>query len=110
MRKPIPISELLALGKAKLEHLKKGSEAAERVLAAVQRALPPDLAPHVWAASVTEAGLLTVVAENGGWASRVRYVMPEITRAVETALGRDLARARVQVRPRPEPPPGRAPD
>jgi Dna[CI] antecedent DciA-like protein len=103
MRKPIAISELLAQGKAKLERLKTGAEAASRTLAAVQRALPPELAAHVWGASLSADGALTVVADSGSWASRVRYVMPELSAAVEAALDRPVARTIVRVRPRAAP-------
>jgi MoxR-like ATPase len=100
MRKPIAISELLAQGKAKLERLKLGAEAASEVLAAVQRALPGDVAAHVWGASLSADAALTVVVDSGSWASRVRYVIPELVSAVESAVGRPVARTSIRVRPR----------
>ncbi len=107
MRKPIAISELLAQGKAKLERLKAGAEAASETLAAVQRALPPEVAGRVWGASLSEDGQLTVLTESGSWASRVRYVMPEVAAAVAAALGRTVERTSIRVRPRPAPEVGR---
>jgi hypothetical protein len=100
MRKPIAISELLAQGKAKLESLRSGADAASRVLAAVQRALPPELAPHVWSAAISDEDVLTLVTESGSWATRVRYVASVVAGAVGDELKREITRTVVRVRPR----------
>jgi predicted nucleic acid-binding Zn ribbon protein len=99
-RKPIAVSELLAQGKAKLERLKTGAEAAGRTLAAVQQVLPADAAGHVWGASLDEAGVLTLVTDSGSWASRLRYLLPELAPRVAAALGRGVVRTAIRVRPR----------
>ncbi len=101
MRKPTPISELLAQGKAKLERLKTGAETASRTLAAVHQTLPADAAAHVWGASLAADGVLTVLADSGGWASRVRYAVPALTARVAGELDREILRTVVRVRPRP---------
>ncbi|HXQ31724.1 MAG TPA: DciA family protein [Steroidobacteraceae bacterium] len=102
-RKPTAVSELLAQGKAKLERLKRGADAATEALAAVQHALPTEAAGHVWGASLAEEGVLTLVIDSGGWASRLRYALPELAPRVSTALGKRVARVIVRVRPRPRP-------
>ena len=101
MRKPIPISELLAQGKAKLERLKAGAETANLTLAAVQRALPADAAGHVWGASLDADGVLTVLVESGSWASRIRYAVPALEATAATELRHDITRTIVRVKPRP---------
>ena len=101
MRKPIPISELLAQGKAKLKALQTGAETANRTLAALQQALPADAAGHVWGASLDGEGVLTVLADSGGWATRIRYAVPELTPRVAAALGQAIERTIVRVKPRP---------
>jgi hypothetical protein len=103
MRKPTAVSELLAQGKAKLERLKTGAEAANRALVAVQQALPAEAAGHVWGATLDEQGVLTLVTDSGGWASRLRYELPELAPRVATALGQAVTRMVVMVRPRPRP-------
>ncbi len=101
MRKPIPISELLALSKAKLEALRAGAENANQALAAVQHSLPAELAPHVFGASVDAAGLLTVLVDSGAFATRVRYALPALVGAIEAEAGKGrISRTQVRVRPR----------
>ena len=100
MRKPIAISELLALGKAKLERLQSGSDSAAKTLVAVQRALPAELGAHVWSAAVSDEGVLTLVADSGSWATRVRYVTSEVAPKVAEELGCEITRTAVRVRPR----------
>jgi predicted nucleic acid-binding Zn ribbon protein len=101
MRKPIPISELLALGRNRLQTLQAGADSANRVLGAVQRALPPDLAAQVFGASVDEAGVLTVLVPSGAYATRLRYALPERLAAIEADVGGGaIRRAQIRVRPR----------
>jgi hypothetical protein len=101
MRKPIPISELLAQGRNRLQTLQSGADSAQRVLEAVRRALPPELAPHVFGASVDEAGELTVLVASGAFATRVRYALPERIEAIRSEVeGQDIRSTRVRVRPR----------
>jgi predicted nucleic acid-binding Zn ribbon protein len=100
-QKPTPVSELLVQGKATLERLKTGAEAANRVLVAVQQALPADVIGRVWGASLDRAGVLTLVTDRGSWASRLRYALPEVAPRVAAALGERVVRTVVRVRPRP---------
>jgi len=101
MRKPIPVSELLAQGKAKLERLKTGAEAANRVLGALQQALPAELVPTVWGATLDPEGVLTLVTDSGSWATRIRYALPALVPALARELGQDIVKTIVRVRPRP---------
>jgi hypothetical protein len=103
MRKPRSVSELLAEGNASLKRLKSGAEAAGRTLAAVQRALPDDLAGHVFGATLDAEGVLTVLVDSGAFATRVRYLMPELTPALAALPevgGVGITRTLVRVRPR----------
>ena len=100
MRKTRSVSELLAEGKAALERLRSGSETAGRTLAALQRALPEDVASHVFAASLDGDGVLTVLVDSGAFATRLRYLLPGLTPGLAAALGSPIARASVRVRPR----------
>ncbi len=103
MRKPIPISELLAQGKAKLKALQTGAETANRTLVALQQTLPADAAGHVWGASLDAEGVLTVLTDSGGWATRIRYAVPDFAPRVAKALGQAVGRTVVRVKPRPAP-------
>jgi hypothetical protein len=100
MRKPIPISELLAQGKTRLQSLQAGAESANRVLGAVRRALPAALGEHVFGASIGEQGVLTVLVDSGAFATRVRYELPSRLEAIGIdAGGVPVRRAQVRVRP-----------
>jgi hypothetical protein len=98
MRKPIPLSELLGKGNATLERLREGARAAERTVEAVRATLPADVAAHVWGAS-TAAGVLTLLVDSAGWATRVRYAVPELTAGVGERLGEPIVKVVVRVRP-----------
>jgi len=101
MRKPIPISELLALGKARLQALQAGAESANRVLEAVRRALPAGLGEHVFGASIANDGVLTVLVDSGAFATRVRYELPARLGTIELEAGAgSIRRAQIRVRPR----------
>ena len=100
MRKPISVSELLAHGKAKLERLREGADAAGRAFAALQQALPPDLAGHVFGASLDEASELTVLTDSGAYATRLRYLLPELLPGLARELGVVITRSVVRVRSR----------
>ena len=97
-RKPIPISDLLAQGKTPLTRLRDGAEAAGAALAAVHQSLPPELVPHVWAASIEGSALIVLVA-SGAWASRVRFCAIELGAGVAARLGKPVSRVTVRVRP-----------
>jgi predicted nucleic acid-binding Zn ribbon protein len=99
MRKPIPLSELLGQANPTLERLREGAKAAERTVDAVRQSLPPEVAEHVWGAS-TDDGVLTVLVESAGWATRVRYAVPELKQGVGERLGEPVLKVSVRVRPR----------
>lgn len=99
MRKPIPLSELLGQANPTLERLREGAKAADRTVDAVRHSLPPEVADHVWAAS-TDAGVLTVLVDSAGWATRVRYAVPELKQGVGDRLGELVLKVNVRVRPR----------
>ncbi len=100
MRKARSVSELLAEGKAALERLRSGAEGANRVLAAVQQALPLDVAGHVFGATLDPDGVLTVLVDSGAYATRLRFLLPELLPSLGTALQGAVARTVVRVRPR----------
>jgi hypothetical protein len=101
MRKARSVSELLAEGKATLERLKSGAEAANRTLVALQHALPEDVAAHVFGATLDADGVLTVLVDSGAFATRLRYLLPDLTPALGAALEAGvIARTQVRVRPR----------
>ena len=101
MRKARSVSELLAEGKAALERLKSGAEAANRTLVALQRTLPPDVAGHVFGATLDPGGVLTVLVDSGAFATRLRFLLPELLPSLATALEEgSITRTVIRVRPR----------
>ena len=99
MRKPIPLSELLGQANPTLERLREGAKAAEKTVEAVRQSLPAEGAEHVWGAS-TDEGVLTVLVESAGWATRVRYAVPELKQGVGDRLGKLILKVNVRVRPK----------
>ena len=101
MRKTRSVSELLAEGKAALERLKTGAEAANRALVALQRALPANIALHVFGATLDPEGVLTVLVDSGAFATRLRFLLPELLPALAATLEEGaITRPVVRVRPR----------
>jgi len=101
MRKPMSVSELLAKGKTQLQRLQAGAETANRTLVATQQALPPELAGHVFGATLDAEGVLTLLVDSGAWATRLRYVLADLTPRLTAALdGAVIARTVIRVRPR----------
>ncbi len=104
MRKPISISELLTRGHKKLGALQAGATAAQKTLIAVQHSLGPELAPHVFGASlsVETPATLTLLVESGAYATRVRYALPDALADIAKQLElTDIKTTQVKVRPRP---------
>ena len=100
MRKVRSVSELLAEGKAALERLRSGAEGAGQALVAVQRALPPDVAGHVFGATLDPEGVLTVLVDSGAYATRLRFLLPDLVPSLGAALAGVVTRTVVRVRPR----------
>jgi len=104
MRKPISISELLARGNKKMSALQAGANAAQKALAAVQHSLGPDLAPHIFGASLSGDPLdtLTLLVESGAYATRVRYALPDALADIASTLElATIKKTQIKVRPRP---------
>lgn len=101
MRKPMSVSELLAKGKTQLQRLQAGAETANRTLVATQQALPTDLAGHVFGATLDAEGVLTLLVDSGSWATRLRYLLPDLTAKLTATLdGAVITRTVIRVRPR----------
>ncbi len=101
MGKTRSVSELLAEGKAALERLKAGADAAQAILVALQRALPPEIAAHVFGAVLDDDRVLTVLVDSGAFATRLRYLLAEHGDGLAGRLGvESVARIVVRVRPR----------
>ena len=100
MRKPIPLSELLGKGNPTLERLRAGAEAADRALVAARQCLSADVAGHVWGATAV-GGVLTLLVDSAGWATRVRYAVPELKQGLGDRLGETITKVNVRVRPKP---------
>jgi hypothetical protein len=102
MRKPISISELLGTPAKKLSALQAGAEKAQRIFAATQQALGPELGRHVTAASIggRTSSVLTVIVDSGTYATHIRYALPEALPRIVAELGvSGIERTQVRVRP-----------
>jgi hypothetical protein len=98
---PRPIAALL--GGAALGGVVEDARSGDRILAALRRALPADLAAHLGAAHLRDATLI-VVADGPAWATRLRFLEPELKAALDARTRRVVRRIAVRVGP-PAPPP-----
>jgi hypothetical protein len=80
-----------------LQRLRAGSADAERVLAALKRVLPPEIAREVWSAS-QRGTTLTAFVHSAAWGTRLRYVMPGLKGALGAELGAAIEDVKVKVR------------
>jgi hypothetical protein len=93
---PRPIAALL--GSSALGDVVGEARAGDRVLAALRRALPADLAVHLSAAHLRDATLI-VVADGPAWATRLRFLEPELKAALDARTRRVVRRVAVRVGP-----------
>jgi len=93
---PRPIAALL--DSAALGDVVGEARSGDRVLAALRRALPADLAAHLSAAHLRDATLI-VVADGPAWATRLRFLEPELKAALDARTRRVVRRVAVQVGP-----------
>jgi Dna[CI] antecedent, DciA len=63
--------------------------------------LPADIAPHVFGATLDPESVLTVLVDSGAFATRLRFLLPELLPALAATLeGGAITRTVVRVRPR----------
>ena len=103
MKKPTAVSHLLAQGEGMLKRLREGSAEAERALAALRQALPPEIAAQVWSATLREA-TFTAFVTSAAWGTRLRYVAPKLAPELAASLGQPVAEIKVKVRAAPRKP------
>ncbi len=83
-----------------LKRLRSGTLEAERGLAALRAALPPELAREVWSAAL-RGTTLTAFVSTATWGTRLRYVVPKLTAAIAAELGAPVEEIKVKVRANP---------
>jgi hypothetical protein len=86
------------LGSAALGEVVEEARSGDRILAALRRALPADLAAHLGAAHLRDATLI-VVADGPAWATRLRFLEPELKAALDARTRRVVRRVAVRVGP-----------
>jgi len=100
MKKPTPVSDLLARAGGRLAELREGTTEAARTLELTRRRLPPELAPRVFGA-VFKEGTLTLLVGSAAWATRLRYLAPRFQQPLAADLGAVIERVVVKVRAGP---------
>jgi hypothetical protein len=99
MKKPTAVSHLLEKGEGMLQRLRTGAADADRALAALRLALPPEIAAQVWSAAL-RGTTLTAFVRSAAWGTRLRYVAPKAVPAVAEKLGQAVDEIKVKVRAR----------
>jgi predicted nucleic acid-binding Zn ribbon protein len=99
MKKPTAVSHLLLKGEGMLQRLRTGAAEADRALAALREALPPEIAAQVWSAAL-KGTTLTAFVRSAAWGTRLRYVAPQVAPAVAAKLGQPVDEIKVKVRAR----------
>lgn len=103
MKKPISINDLIAKSPRRLGALQTGAEAALKTLAATHKSIAPELAAHIFGASLAGESpkTLTLLVDSSAFATRVRYALPAALPIIVGELGLlELPRTQVRVRPR----------
>lgn len=99
MKKPTAVSDLLGKGEGMLQRLRSGAAEADRALAALRQALPPEIAAEVWSAAL-KGTTLTAFVRSAAWGTRLRYVAPQAAPKVAERLGQAVEEIKVKVRAR----------
>lgn len=82
-----------------LQRLRIGAAEADRALAALRQALPPEIAAEVWSAAL-KGTTLTAFVRSAAWGTRLRYVAPQAAAKVAERLGQAVEEIKVKVRAR----------
>lgn len=98
-----PLKDLLHKRSGATQRLLHKADQLERLQDRLQQWLPPALVPHVQLANLRE-GRLVLTADSSIWASKLRYLSPDLLRQLQTA-GWDCQRIEVKVAPVFAPPP-----
>jgi hypothetical protein len=96
MQKPRPLSELLNIPGNAIGGLRARLEDRSKVLAAVQRGLPPKLAQRVISAGIDQ-GRLTIGITGAVWAARLRYQTSDLRQSVGQELKTAIVTVRIRV-------------
>ena len=88
---------MLEKGEGMLQRLRTGAAEADRALAALRGALPPEIAAEVWSAAL-KGTTLTAFVRSAAWGTRLRYVAPRVAPQVAGALGVPVEEIKVKVR------------
>ena len=91
--KPRPVGDFLRRRKLKL--LQREAEAQQSLLKQVRALLTAPLEPHCTAARLSE-GQLVLFADSSAWASRLRYLVPDILEGLRRA-GVEASAIRIRV-------------
>ena len=91
--------------------LAEAARRAGKLEQTLRRALPADLKPHLRGAHLRDATLV-ILADGPAWATRLRFLEPELKAALDARTRRDIRRVAVRVqlpdpaaRPRTKPEP-----
>lgn len=81
-QKPKPVATLLQT-RPQLARLDQAIRQRQLLLQTVRKALPDDLATHCTSASL-EQGRLCLLCDSSAWASRLRYMVPQLLSSLRT--------------------------
>lgn len=96
MKKTKSVSELITHTSKTLSILRQQLDERELLLSRVRAVLPARLVDEVVSAGMTER-VLTLGTTRASWASRLRYVAPEIARKLGEEHGLRIERIRIRV-------------
>jgi len=96
MQKSKSVSELIQHSSKTLSQLRKRLDERGKLLLQVRAALPPRLVEYALSAGLQD-GVLTLGTDSAAWASRLRYVAPELIDKFRLDYGVKVERVRVRV-------------
>lgn len=96
MQYPKSISELLRLRHKGLNDLERGVRERQATLNQLKTLLPPHIAAKIATAGL-DGGRLSIGVASAAWASRLRYMAPELRQSLGQALGIRIDSVRIRV-------------
>jgi len=96
MQYPKSISELLRLRHKGLTELERRVRERQATLDQLKAVLPADLAGKIATAGL-DGGRLSIGVTSAAWASRLRYMAPELRRSLGEALGVKIDSVKIRV-------------
>ncbi len=98
-KRPILLKSLLSREGSALADLTRQAQEFGRLTESLRASLPADLRPHILGVTRT-ARRAVILTDSAAWASRLRFLRPELEEALAKLLQAPVDSVQIKVRPR----------